>query len=68
MPAERGPSGGTGQKYYDHYCLLVRRIIIFIYHGQALRSQISRTEHLFLCSVKVVSKETNSLQQGNLVQ
>ena len=39
MRAERGSSGGTGRKYYDNDCLLVRQIIIFIYCGQAPRSQ-----------------------------
>ena len=24
MHAEREPSGGTGRKYYDNYCLLAR--------------------------------------------
>ena len=61
MHTERGPSGGTGREYYDNYCLLVRRIMVFIYHGQAPRSQTSRAEHLFLCSSMVVNKETDSL-------
>ena len=75
MHAEQGPSGRTGWKYYDSYCLLVRRITIFIYHGQAPSSQISRAEHSFLCSITVVNKETDLLpqlqtaaQQGNLVE
>ena len=59
MHAERGPSGGTGRKYYDNYCLLVGQIIIFIYRGQAPRSQISRAEHPFLCFIKVANKETD---------
>ena len=59
MHAEWGPSRVTGQKYYDNYCLLVRQIIIFIYHGQAPCSQISQAEHLLLCFIKVVNKETN---------
>ena len=61
MHAELGPSGGTGRKYYDNYRLLVRQIIIFIYRGQAPRSQISRAEHSFLCSTKVVNQETDLL-------
>ena len=63
MHAERGPSGGTGRKYYDNHFLLVRRIIISIYHGQAPRSQKSQAEHSFLCSTEVVNKEIDSLQQ-----
>ena len=63
MHAEQGPSGGTGRKYHDNYCLLVRQIIIFIYHGQAPRSQILRAEHSFLCSTKAVNKEIASLPQ-----
>ena len=59
MHAERGPSGGTGRKYYDNYCLLVRQIIVFIYRGQAPRSQISRAEHPLLCFIKVANKETD---------
>ena len=64
MHAERRPSSGTGQKHYDNYCFRVRRIIIFIYHGQVPHSQISRAEHAFLCSIKVVNKETASLSTG----
>ena len=63
MHAERRPSSGTGQKYYDNYCLLVRRITILIYYGQARRSQTSQAELSFLCSIKVVNKETDSLPQ-----
>ena len=59
MHAERGPSSGTGRKYYDNYCLLVRQIIIFIYRGQAPHSQISRAEHPLLCFIKVANKETD---------
>ena len=40
MPAERRPSGGMSQKYNNNNYLLVRRIMIFIYYGQALLSQI----------------------------
>ena len=75
MHVERGPSGGTGRKYYDNYWFLVRRVIIFIYHDQVPRSQISRAAHSFLCSTQVVNKEIDSLPQrwssayyGNLVQ
>ena len=75
MHAEWGPSGGTGREYYDNYCLLARRIIIFIYHGQALRSQVTRAEYAFLCPIQVVNKEIDSLpplrtaaSQRNLVE
>ena len=61
MRAEQRPCSGTGRKYYGNYCLLVRQFIIFIYHGQAPRSQISRAEYSFLCFTKVVNKETDSL-------
>ena len=36
--AERRPSSGAGQKYYNDYCLLVRPIMILIYYVQAPRS------------------------------
>ena len=49
MHAERRPCRGAGRKYYNNYCLLVRRIMVFIYHGQAPRSHLSRAEHSFLC-------------------
>ena len=49
MHAERRPCRGAGRKYYNNYCLLVRRIMVFIDHGQAPRSHLSRAEHSFLC-------------------
>ena len=60
MHDERRPSSGMGRKYYDNYCLLEGRIMIFIFCGQAPHSQLSRAEYLVLCSNKVVNKGTDS--------
>ena len=47
----------NGLELFDNYCLLERRIMIFIYHGHTARFQLSKAEHSLPLSTGVVDKE-----------